>query len=49
MVPVLHAEQWCPRGDSNSHDFRRHPLKMVCLPIPPRGQWIQKLYVISDR
>jgi hypothetical protein len=26
---------WCGRGDLNPHAFRRHPLKMVCLPIPP--------------
>ena len=25
----------CRRRDSNSHASRRHPLKMVCLPIPP--------------
>ena len=22
-------------GDLNPHAFRRHPLKMVCLPVPP--------------
>jgi hypothetical protein len=27
--------RWCGRGDLNPHAFRRHPLKMVCLPIPP--------------
>ncbi len=27
---------WCGRRDSNSHGSPRHPLKMVCLPIPPR-------------
>src|ERR1700732_4204268 len=27
--------QWCGRGDLNPHAFRRHPLKMVCLPVPP--------------
>ncbi len=26
---------WCRRRDSNSHGVTRHPLKMVCLPIPP--------------
>src|SRR5579864_8302096 len=26
---------WCGRGDLNPHAFRRHPLKMVCLPVPP--------------
>src|SRR5215470_2252416 len=25
----------CRRRDSNPHASRRHPLKMVCLPIPP--------------
>lgn len=25
----------CPGADSNRHAFRRHPLKMVCLPVPP--------------
>ena len=29
------AERWCGRGDLNPHAFRRHPLKMVCLPVPP--------------
>src|ERR1700746_2194058 len=29
------AGQWCGRGDLNPHAFRRHPLKMVCLPVPP--------------
>ena len=27
--------RWCGRGDLNPHAFRRHPLKMVCLPVPP--------------
>jgi hypothetical protein len=27
---------WCRRRDSNSHDFRHYPLKIACLPIPPR-------------
>ena len=26
---------WCGRGDLNPHASRRHPLKMVCLPISP--------------
>src|SRR5271170_5449062 len=26
---------WCGRGDLNPHASRRHPLKVVCLPIPP--------------
>jgi hypothetical protein len=28
-------KNWCGRGDLNPHALRRHPLKMVCLPIPP--------------
>src|SRR6266704_4328360 len=27
--------QLCRRRDSNPHASRRHPLEMVCLPIPP--------------
>gem|GEM_PF-6343724 len=27
--------RWCRRRDSNPHGSPRHPLKMVCLPIPP--------------
>ena len=26
---------WCGRWDSNPHALRRHPLKMVRLPVPP--------------
>src|SRR6185503_10192293 len=29
---------WCPRSDSNRHSLRHYPLKIACLPIPPRGQ-----------
>src|SRR5579872_2425887 len=29
---------WCGRGDSNPHALRRHPLKMVRLPVPPLPQ-----------
>src|SRR5258708_32213169 len=29
------CSDWCGRGDLNPHAFRRHPLKMVCLPVPP--------------
>src|SRR5208337_1305242 len=29
------GEVWCGRGDLNPHAFRRHPLKMVCLPVSP--------------
>jgi hypothetical protein len=30
---------WCRRRDSNSHSFRHYPLKIACLPIPPRRQF----------
>src|SRR5262252_5677672 len=32
---ILKALLECRRRDSNPHASRRHPLKMVCLPIPP--------------
>src|SRR6266851_2330010 len=37
MVPstLSQTASWCGRGDLNPHAFRRHPLKMVCLPVPP--------------
>src|SRR5213083_3425569 len=31
----LRISNECRRRDSNPHASRRHPLKMVCLPIPP--------------
>ena len=36
-IPWMKAEFriWCGRGDSNPHALRRHPLKMVRLPVPP--------------
>jgi hypothetical protein len=34
---------WCGRGDLNPHAFRRHPLKMVCLPVPPLPQFVKCL------
>jgi hypothetical protein len=35
-VPLRGGKKlWCGRGDLNPHAFRRHPLKMVCLPISP--------------
>jgi len=34
-----HVSLWCGRGDLNPHALRRHPLKMVCLPIPPLPQY----------
>jgi hypothetical protein len=36
-------QNWCGRGDLNPHAFRRHPLKMVCLPVPPLPQVINCL------
>jgi hypothetical protein len=35
------SRRWCPRRDSNSHDFRHYHLKVACLPIPPRGQRVR--------
>jgi hypothetical protein len=32
---------WCGRGDSNPHALRRHPLKMVRLPVPPLPQEVK--------
>src|SRR5216684_3331063 len=29
------VKSWCGRRDSNPHALRRHPLKMVRLPVPP--------------
>ncbi len=29
----------CPRRDSNPYTFRRQPLKLVCLPVPPPGRF----------
>src|ERR1700681_2694189 len=34
-IPWRLTKSWCGRGDLNPHAFRRHPLKMVCLPVPP--------------
>ena len=28
--------KWCRRPESNRHRLPHHPLKMACLPIPPR-------------
>ncbi len=33
------GEGWCPGQDSNLHALRHTPLKRVCLPIPPPGQF----------
>ncbi len=35
LAAVPSVSCWCGRGDLNPHAFRRHPLKMVCLPVPP--------------
>src|SRR5213083_3160988 len=40
----LRISNECRRRDSNPHASRRHPLKMVCLPIPPLRQ---SLYFFS--
>src|SRR5262249_34510883 len=41
-----HVVLWCGRGDLNPHALRRHPLKMVCLPIPPLPQVLSFLFSI---
>src|SRR6266852_2199875 len=33
------VKSWCGRRDSNPHALRRHPLKMVRLPVPPLPHW----------
>ena len=38
FLQIWKANPWCGRGDLNPHAFRRHPLKMVCLPVPPLPQ-----------
>ena len=38
------TNSWCRRRDSNPHESPRHPLKMVCLPIPPRRHGTKHLY-----
>ena len=38
---------WCGRGDLNPHAFRRHPLKMVCLPVPPLPHAVSDLCSIA--
>jgi hypothetical protein len=47
FVRVLELEDsvWCGRGDLNPYASRRHPLKMVCLPISPLPHF--KTYVFS--
>lgn len=29
---------WCERRDLNPHAVKHYPLKIACLPIPPRSQ-----------
>src|SRR6202163_1792377 len=36
------TSEWCGRGDSNPHALRRHPLKMVRLPVPPLPHEVMK-------
>lgn len=38
---------WCPGRDLNPHALRRHPLKMVCLPISPPGHADQAISTMS--
>ena len=35
VLGLIIGWNWCGRRDLNPHGLRRHPLKMVCLPIPP--------------
>src|SRR6266852_1693196 len=43
-------KSWCGRWDSNPHALRRHPLKMVRLPVPPLPHWegCQRILAGSD-
>ena len=38
---------WCGRGDSNPHALRRHPLKMVRLPVPPLPPGVRTITLLS--
>ena len=44
IFSVPESIRWCGRGDLNPHAFRRHPLKMVCLPVPPLPQPVNYLH-----
>src|SRR6202158_1205191 len=44
-LAVRELIRWCGRGDLNPHAFRRHPLKMVCLPVPPLPHVNKYLFV----
>ena len=35
--------RWCDRRDLNSYTLRHYPLKIACLPIPPRSHKFLKL------
>src|SRR5713101_9533475 len=41
-------EFWCGRGDSNPHALRRHPLKMVRLPVPPLPNGGERKHCIRE-
>ena len=43
----LQPLNWCGRGDLNPHAFRRHPLKMVCLPVPPLPHFVNYLLLTA--
>ena len=36
------VREWCPGGDSNPHGLPRYHLKVVRLPIPPPGQFLEE-------
>lgn len=39
MIKRIIVLFWCPRSDSNGHALKRaQPLKLPCMPIPPRGR-----------
>src|SRR6266849_668309 len=40
---------WCGRGDSNPHALRRHPLKMVRLPVPPLPHGGERKHCIREQ
>ena len=46
---VLKARLRCRRRDSNPHASRRHPLKMVCLPIPPLRRGLSRSLLLLRR
>jgi hypothetical protein len=40
---------WCGRRDLNPHAVRRHPLKMVCLPISPLPHGVNQLSIAKNQ